>query len=98
MEEIGNTHGPSLQITPVENGYIISTFHGQKERGDIPEMLSSVMNGFSSGEDPAESVAKAIGSIKIKESTRRKAVEHHIAKSIEEVLKLIPEILGSMKN
>lgn len=100
MEPNQESHLPEIaqvQILPVENGYLITAYYPQS-KPNIPDLMSSVMRGMQGGGDPAEAFAKTLSSINIKESVKRKATEHHVAKSVEEALHLVSEILASMSS
>lgn len=87
-----------VQIMPVENGFVITAHHDQKERNqEAANIFSSIVGAIGKSEDPAAAFKKAVDQIQLKEAVRRKPVEHHVAKNIDEVIKLLAEILGSMK-
>jgi len=100
MEPSQESHIPEIaqvQILPVENGYLITAYYPQA-KPNIPDLMTHIMKGMQGGGDPAEAFAKTLGAINIRESVKRKATEHHVAKSVEEALHLVSEILASMNS
>ena len=92
--------GPMIQIMPVENGYLITAYNGRpggNTLADASNIFNTLISSINKGGDPAEAFKKTLDSASLKESVRRKPVEHHVSKSVDETLKLIGEILGSMK-
>lgn len=85
---------PMIQILLAENGYIITAYSARYSGGaEIAEIIGPI----SGGEDPGEVLKKAFKSQQLKESTRRKPIEHHIAKSKDELMMLLGEILSTLK-
>lgn len=91
---------PMVQITPVENGYLITAYNGKGKQGglgDLSNVMNTIFAAVHEGKDPAEVFKKIVNQENLKESVKRKPVEYHVSKSIDEALKLVGEILGSMK-
>ena len=87
-----------IQITPVENGFMITTYTGrQASSQDTTDLINNMFTAAGNSEDPIASAKKAFEQMALKSSTRRKSIEHHVAKSSEETIKLVSEILGTMK-
>ena len=86
---------PLIEILPAENGYIITNYNKSPD-SPMSGLMGEIVVGMQ-GDDPAASFQKAINKINVKESVRRKEIEHHVAKSPEEALKILSEILSMMK-
>lgn len=101
-QEHGSTEpqGPMVQIMPVENGYLITAYNGNGKKttmGDMSSIMNQIFGAMNSGEDPAQAFKKVVDQASMKEAVKRKSVEHHVSKNVDETLKLVGEILGSMK-
>jgi hypothetical protein len=88
--------GPLVEIKPAENGFVITAYNKVDRNVDTISLFSKVAEGIQTG-DPMAAIQKAMGSERLKESVRRKEVEHHVAKTADEALKILGEILGTMK-
>lgn len=100
QDHIEPPQGPMIQIMPVENGYLITAYNGRTNVNNLSEasaVFTTLITSINKGEDPTAAFKKTLDQASLKESVRRKPVEHHVSKSVEETLKLVGEILGSMK-
>jgi hypothetical protein len=88
-----------VQIMPVENGYLITAYMGRQGMGsqDTFDMLNTVFSSVGKSDDPIAAFKKSLDQAKLKSSTRRKPIEHHIARTADEAVGLVREILGTMK-
>ena len=95
----GEILGPTVQITAVENGYLISAHYGppKADLDSANSIINVALGGLKEGGDPAASFQKAFEQLRLQQSVKRKPVEHHVAKNIDEVMKLLAEILSVMK-
>lgn len=88
-----------VQIIPVENGFVITAHYDLKKNGiqDMNTVIQTALGGLSDGGDPTLVFKKVMDQVQLKDAVRRKPVEHHVAKNLEEMVRLLTEILGSMK-
>lgn len=89
--------GPLIEISPAENGFIITAYNAVADpKGGTLDVFAKAF-GHMTADDPMAAFKKAVDQANLKDSVRRKEVEHHVAKTAEEALRILSEILSTMK-
>lgn len=87
-----------VRISRAENGFVIRVFW-RKTPMDVPALIKETLSTAETAKEPGDfvnAITKLLSRQSLREGTARKPREIYIAKSTEEAIKLLSEILGEM--